>query len=65
MNWNQVEGHWDEVKGKLRHKWGKLTDDDLEQAHGRREQIVARLQQRYGEAKADLEKKVDALIEKI
>ena len=32
MDWNRVEGNWKEMKGKIKEKWGKLTDDDLEQA---------------------------------
>ncbi|PRQ04572.1 CsbD family protein [Enhygromyxa salina] len=65
MNWTQVEGKWDELVGKARTKWGKLTDQDLEQAKGRRQQLVAKLQQRYGESKEWAEKQADEFLAQI
>src|ERR1700732_567999 len=59
MDWNRVEGHWKEVKGKVKEKWGKLTDDDLTAINGQREQLEGRLQQRYGYAKDQARKDVD------
>lgn len=60
MDWNQVEGNWKETKGKVKEKWGKLTDDDLTAINGQREQLEGRLQQRYGYAKDQSKKEVDA-----
>ena len=57
MNWGQVEGKWMQFKGK--DKWGKLTDDDLIRAGGRRDPLVGRLQERYGMAKERAEKELD------
>ena len=51
MNWDQLEGKWKLYKGEVREKWGKLTDDDLHVIAGRREQLIGRLQERYGIAK--------------
>ena len=65
MNWDQVEANWKNVKGQLRQKWGKLTDDDLEQAKGRREQIVAAIQRRYGDKREAIEGQVDQAIAKL
>jgi uncharacterized protein YjbJ (UPF0337 family) len=48
MNWDRIEGNWTEWKGKIKEKWGQLTDDDLEQAAGRRDQLLGILQRRYG-----------------
>lgn len=59
MNWDQVQGQWHTVKAKVRQKWGKLTDDDLEQIRGRREELLSRLQTRYGSKREELEKNVD------
>lgn len=59
MNWDQVEGRWKELKGKAIEKWGDLTDDDLDQAAGKREQMAGLLQKKYGDNKADAERKVD------
>ena len=46
MNWDQIEGNWKQFKGKVKEKWGQLTDDDLDQAAGKRDQIIGRLQGR-------------------
>jgi uncharacterized protein YjbJ (UPF0337 family) len=37
MDWNRIEGNWKEAKGKIKQKWGQLTDDDLTQVNGRRD----------------------------
>jgi uncharacterized protein YjbJ (UPF0337 family) len=57
MDRNRVEGNWKEVKGKVKEKWGKLTDDNLTAINGQREQLEGRLQQRY--AKDQARKDVD------
>jgi uncharacterized protein YjbJ (UPF0337 family) len=57
MDWNRVEGNWKEAKGKIKEKWGKLTDDDLTAINGQREQLEGRLQQRYGYAKDQSKKR--------
>src|SRR5207253_2801542 len=59
MDWNQVEGNWKEVKGKVKQKWAKLTDDDLADINGQRDQLEGRLQKRYGYAKDQARKDVD------
>ncbi len=51
MDWNRIEGNWKEMKGKVKEKWGKLTDDDLTAVNGRREYLIGRIQERYGIAK--------------
>lgn len=43
MNWDQISGKWTHFKGKVKEKWGKLTDDDLEVAAGKRDQIAGKL----------------------
>jgi uncharacterized protein YjbJ (UPF0337 family) len=48
MNKDIVEGKWKEMRGQFKEWWGKLTDDELEQAGGNAEQIVGLLQQKYG-----------------
>jgi uncharacterized protein YjbJ (UPF0337 family) len=59
MNWDQVEGKWKQYSGKVKEKWGKLTDDDLAIIHGKRDQLVGRLQERYGIAKDQAERQID------
>ena len=62
MNWEQIEGKWKELKGKARSKWGKLTDDDLENVAGKKDMLLGRLQQRYGYKRDQAEKEVDTWI---
>lgn len=62
MNWDQVEGKWKQVKGQAKEKWGKLTDDDLNIIDGQRQQLVGRIQERYGLAKEAAEEQVDAFV---
>jgi uncharacterized protein YjbJ (UPF0337 family) len=59
MNWDQVEGKWKQYSGKAKEKWGKLTNDDLEVIRGKRDQLVGKIQERYGIAKEDAERQVD------
>lgn len=59
MNWDQISGGWKQFKGKAKEKWGKLTDDDLDVLQGKRDQLVGRIQQRYGIGKDQAEKEVD------
>jgi uncharacterized protein YjbJ (UPF0337 family) len=59
MNWDKIAGEWKEAKGKLRAKWGKLTDDDLETIAGKKDVLIGRLQQRYGWKKDVAERDID------
>jgi uncharacterized protein YjbJ (UPF0337 family) len=63
MNWDQVEGKWKEFRGSVREKWGKLTDDDLDMIAGKRDQLVGKLQQRYGYEKEKAEDQIDQFLE--
>jgi uncharacterized protein YjbJ (UPF0337 family) len=59
MNWDQVEGKWKQLKGSARKQWGDLTDDDLAKIAGNREKFVGVLQERYGIAKEEAQKRAD------
>ena len=48
MNQDIIQGKWTQIKGSLKAKWGKLTDDDLSRADGNAEYLVGKLQERYG-----------------
>lgn len=65
MNWETAEGKWNEVKGKLREKWAKLTDSDLEDIAGKKDRLVGRLQQRYGYQKDRAQREVDQMIDQV
>jgi uncharacterized protein YjbJ (UPF0337 family) len=60
MDWNVIEGNWKQSQGKIRQKWGKLTDDDLTRINGQREQLEGIIQQRYGLARDKVRQDVDA-----
>ena len=60
MNWDQIEGKWKQVKGIVKQKWGKLTDDDLDVIAGSRDQLVGKIQERYGIGKETAEQEVDS-----
>ena len=64
MNWDQIEGKWEQVKGNAREHWGKLTDDDLDVVEGNHQKLVGKLQERYGYAKDEAEREVDEFIAK-
>ena len=59
MNWDQIKGNWTQFTGKVKEKWGKLTDDDLTAAAGRRDQLLGLLQKRYGYAKDKAEQELN------
>lgn len=62
MNWEHVEANWKQLKGQLKAKWGKLTDDDMKVLSGKKDQLVSKLQERYGILKDDAERQIDAWI---
>ncbi len=58
MNWDRVEGNWKQFAGMVKEKWGKLTEDDLRVIDGKQDQLVGRIQERYGVAKDEAQKRV-------
>jgi uncharacterized protein YjbJ (UPF0337 family) len=65
MNWNTIEGRWKELKGNVREHWGKLTDDDIEEAKGKRDVLLGKIQAKYGIAKEEAEKQIDQWVDKL
>jgi uncharacterized protein YjbJ (UPF0337 family) len=58
MNEDTLKGQWTQLKGKAREKWGKLTADDLDVVQGRAEQLIGKVQERYGIARGEAERQV-------
>lgn len=58
MNRDRIEGQWRQLKGRVRERWGKLTDDDLDRIGGKRDQLVGTLQNMYGIAREEVERQV-------
>lgn len=65
MNWDQIQGNWKQFTGKVKEKWGKLTDDDLTTVAGKRDQLSGILQKRYGYAKEEAERELDSFANNI
>jgi len=59
MDWNRVAGSWKQLEGKVKTKWGLLTDDDLTTIKGSRELLEGKIQERYGIAKDVARKQID------
>ena len=62
MNWDRFEGNWKQLKGSVRARWGQLTDNDMEQIAGRKDQLIGRIQERYGLAREAAQQQADEWI---
>jgi uncharacterized protein YjbJ (UPF0337 family) len=56
--WQKIKGSWNTAKGAVKEQWGKLTDDDLMEIQGRRDQLVGKIQMRYGVSQEQAEAQV-------
>ena len=61
MNTLEIKGDWNITKGKLKQKWAKLTDDDLQFVEGKQEELLGRIQKRTGQSRDAVEKAIKAL----
>jgi uncharacterized protein YjbJ (UPF0337 family) len=62
MTFDRIKADWKDLKGRARVQWAKLTDSDLSRIRGNREQLEAAVQKRYGVAKAEAQRQVDAWV---
>jgi uncharacterized protein YjbJ (UPF0337 family) len=60
MNWDQIAGNWKQVKGVVRERWGKLTDDDVDIIAGKRDILLGKIQEKHGIAREEAEKELKA-----
>ena len=60
MNWDQIEGNWKQIKGVVRERWGKLTDDDVDLIAGKRDILLGKIQEKHGVAREEAEKELKA-----
>lgn len=58
MNWDQAAGKWNQMKGSVKERWGKLTDDDLTVISGNRDRLLGKIQERYGVTKEKAEQEI-------
>jgi uncharacterized protein YjbJ (UPF0337 family) len=59
VNRDILKGQWTQLKGKIREKWGQLTNDEIEQMQGNAEQLIGKVQERYGRTREQAEQEVD------
>lgn len=62
-NFDDLKGSWTELRGTVRQKWGKLTDDDLDQIRGNGEKLIGRIQQKYGIKKEEARRQVQEFLQ--
>ena len=60
-----LKGQWSQLKGRVRKQWGKLTDDDVDQAQGDAEVLSGKIQERYGRTKDEARKEVERFFDSI
>ncbi|QGM81185.1 CsbD family protein [Otariodibacter oris] len=65
MNWDIVEGKWKQVTGYLKEQWGDLTNDEIKELDGKKDQLIGKIQAKYGITKEEAEKQVDEFAKKI
>ena len=59
-----IKGNWNQIKGKLRQQWGKLTDDEISTMQGSYEELLGKLQKSYGLEKEQAKTEINAFLEK-
>jgi uncharacterized protein YjbJ (UPF0337 family) len=62
MNKDTLEGNWKQLKGKVRAKWGQITDDEIDVINGRRQELAGKLQERYGMAREQADREIDEFL---
>ncbi len=61
MNSDQVQGTWEQIKGRAKKAWGELTDDDITQADGSADKLFGIIQKKFGDTKEAIQKKIDSI----
>ncbi|WP_017998093.1 CsbD family protein [Paracoccus sp. N5] len=59
MNWDIVEGKWNQLKGSVKEKWGDLTDDELTEVAGKKDKLAGKLQEKYGWTKEEADNQLN------
>lgn len=62
MNWSEIEGKWEEIKGLVKEKWAKLTDSDLLEIRGKGDQLKGKLRERYGLTRIEIDSELNNFI---
>lgn len=62
VNQDILMGRWNQIKGEVKERWGRLTDDDITKVEGKRDKLLGILQEKYGYSKEEAEKSIDEFI---
>jgi uncharacterized protein YjbJ (UPF0337 family) len=62
MNWDRIQGQWQQVQGEAKRRWAQLTDDDMMEVEGNRDKLEGKIQERYGYSKDRVKREVDEWI---
>jgi uncharacterized protein YjbJ (UPF0337 family) len=65
MNWDHIEGDWKRFSGAIKEKWDKLTEEEIAELKGKRDQLEAKIQQVYGHARDQVKKDVDEWVREL
>jgi uncharacterized protein YjbJ (UPF0337 family) len=65
MNNDQIAGKWKQMKGEAKILWGKLTDDELDQAEGHKDKLAGLIQERYGKTKEEAQAEVSKFLDRV
>jgi len=60
MNWDIVQGNWMQLKGRVKERWGKLTDDEIDQIDGQLDQLSGKIQERYGKSRDAVRREIES-----
>ncbi|MFA5514928.1 MAG: CsbD family protein [Desulfuromonadales bacterium] len=59
MNKEELKGKWNQLKGSIKSRWGKFSDDDIQRIEGEKDKLVGKVQEKYGRSREEAEKEVD------
>jgi len=62
MNNDQAQGQWDQFTAKVKQQWGELSDDEIKKAEGNKDELMARIQEKYGDSKESIAQKFNELM---
>jgi uncharacterized protein YjbJ (UPF0337 family) len=62
MNWDEIEANWLKVKGEIKERWGRLTDDDIDIIAGKREKLAAEIQRKYAIAEDEANEEIEEFL---
>ena len=65
MTWEELTGRWEQLKGQVKTQWGRLTDDDLAEVEGQRDQLVGKVRERYAIAQEEAQRQVDEWLDRL